>query len=68
MTTVINWLSRIIGIAAIFVIMISGFMLINSGGDSNTATTARRNLVYALIGLVVAAFAQTLVLFVLSKL
>jgi hypothetical protein len=54
----VNILSLIVGVAAIIVIILSGFKYITSGGDT---------LVYALVGLVVAALAQLLVHFVLAQ-
>lgn len=65
-STTVNILSIVIGIAAVIVIILSGFKFITSGGDSSKVATAKNTLIYALIGLVVAALAQFLVHFVLS--
>lgn len=65
---VIRILSILIGIAAVIMIMVSGFKYITAGGDSSKVTSAKNTLVYALIGLVIAALAQGLVQFVLVKL
>lgn len=65
---VISVVSFIIGVAAIFVIIISGIRFVMSNGNSNTISQVRSSLLYAVIGLVVAALAESLVAFVLSKL
>ena len=62
---VINILSVIVGIAAVIVIIISGLKYVTSGGDSNGISSAKNTLIYALVGLAVAALAQVLVHFVL---
>jgi hypothetical protein len=61
----VNILSIIVGAAAILMIVVSGLKYITSGGDSNKITSAKNNLIYALIGVAVAALAQLLVHFVL---
>ena len=65
---VINVFVRIVGVAAVLGVMISGGMMIYAGGDSQKAATARTALVYCLVGLGVAVFAQLLVAFVINKL
>jgi hypothetical protein len=64
---IINVLSMIIGIAAVLVIVIAGFRYVTSAGDSGRVTSAKNALVYAVVGLVVAALAQVIVRFVLTK-
>lgn len=56
--------------AAISVVMIiiGGFRYIISGGDSNGIQGAKNTIIYALVGLVIAVFSQTIVSVVLSKL
>lgn len=66
-TTVVNILSIIVGIAAVVMIIIGGFRLVTSGGDPNTVSSARKGILYALVGLVVVAFAQFMVKFVLNR-
>lgn len=56
------------GIAAVIMIVISGFQFITSAGDPQKVATARQTILYAVIGLIIAALAQALVSFVLSKL
>jgi hypothetical protein len=66
--TVISILSFIVGLVAVIMIIVGGFKFVTSGGDATAVTNAKKTIVYALVGLVVAGFAQVLVQFVLSKL
>lgn len=63
----INLLSFTVGLVAVIMIMVSGYKYVTAGGDSNKVSNAKNTLVYALIGLVIAALAQGLVKFVLTK-
>ena len=65
---VILVLSLIVGVAAVIMVIVGGFKFITSGGDSNKAASARNTVVYALVGLVIVAFAQAIVYFVIGKL
>jgi len=67
LTRVINILAVIVGVAAVVVIMISGLRMTVSQGDPNTVATARRSLLYAVAGLVIAVLAQTIVILVLKR-
>jgi hypothetical protein len=60
-------LSVVIGAAAVIMILVSGFRYITSGGDSNKVSAAKGALIYALVGLLIAALAQLLVHFVLHQ-
>ncbi len=64
---VINVLTLIVGVAAVVVIIVGGLMFVTSGGESSKTAAARNVVLYALIGLVVAAIGQVLVHFVLGK-
>lgn len=65
--TIINILSYVTGIVAVIMIIVSGFKFVTANGDSGKVATARSTLIYALIGLGVAALAQFFVQFVLSS-
>lgn len=65
--TVINIMSAIGGIIAVIMIIIGGIRYITSSGDSNSTASARNTIIYALVGLVVVAFAQVIVQFVLER-
>lgn len=64
---VINIFSVIAGIASVFMVILGGFRYVTSGGDPSTVSSAKKTILYALIGVVVVAMAQTLVWFVLSE-
>src|ERR1035437_5008082 len=58
-------LSIIIGAAAVLMIVVSGLRYITSGGESSKVSAAKTTLIYALIGVAIAALAQLLVHFAL---
>lgn len=60
-------ISILVGIASVFMIIISGIRFITSSGDPNTVNGAKNTLLYAVIGLIVAVVAQVLVGTVISK-
>lgn len=64
---VINILSWIVGVVAIFMIIIGGMKYILSGGDAAGVSSAKNTIIYSLVGLVVAALAQVLVQFVIGR-
>ncbi len=64
---IVRILSIVVGIAAVIMIMVSGFRYIVSGGESGKVSSAKTGLIYALVGLAVAAFAQFLVHYVLFQ-
>ena len=66
-TILINILSILVGIAAVIGIILGGMKLITSGSNPQEVTKGREYILYALIGLIVAAIAQVLVRFFLSK-
>lgn len=65
--TIINIMSLIVGVAAVIMLIVAGIRYVTSGGDSNTISEAKNTIIYALVGLVVAALAQVLVKFVLQR-
>ncbi len=66
-TKIINIFSVVLGVAAVIVIMISAIRFISSNGDPATISSARSAIIFAIIGLVVAAVSQAVVQLVLSK-
>lgn len=67
LTLAINVFSLIVGVAAVIMIIVGGLKYILSMGDSNNINSAKNTILYAVIGLVVVAFAQIIVRFVLDK-
>jgi len=65
---IINILSIVVGVVAVFMIIIAGIRFITAGGDSNGISSARNTILYAIVGLLVVALAQVIVQFVLGKL
>lgn len=64
---VVNVLSIIVGIAAVIMIIINGLRFITANGDSGQINSARNGVIYAIVGLVIAAMAQIIVRFVLNR-
>lgn len=65
---IINMLLFIIGVVAVIMIIIGGFRYVVSGGDQSSITGAKNTILYAVIGLIVAALAFAIVNFVVSNL
>ena len=64
---VINILSVIVGLAAVIMIIVAGLKYVTSGGDSSSIASAKSTLIYAIVGVIVAAMAQMIVRFVLIR-
>lgn len=64
---VANLIAIISGIAAVIMIIIGGFMFITSGGDSSHVSSAKKTIVYAVVGLVVVVLARTIVGFIVTR-
>jgi Type IV secretion system pilin len=64
---IVNLLTIIVGIVAVIMIIINGLKFITSNGDSNSISSAKHGIAYALVGLVIVALAQVIVRFVLSQ-
>lgn len=65
--TIINVFSAIVGAVSVIMIIIGGFRYIISGGDSNNVGAAKNTILYAIVGLIIVAFAQVIVQFVLQR-
>ena len=63
---VVNLFSFVVGAVAVIMIIYGGFRYITSGGGAESVGSAKKTLIYAIIGLVIVAVAQILVRFVLS--
>ena len=66
-TRAIYGVSLAIGVVAILVIIIGGIKMTLSNGDAGKVKGARDQVIYACVGLIVAALAQAIVWFVLRK-
>ena len=64
---IIDVLSLIVGIVSVVMIIIGGLRYITSSGDSANVTNAKNTILYAIVGLVIVLFAQTIVRFVVGR-
>lgn len=67
-TKVMQLLGIVIGVASVIMIIVGGLRYIMSSGDPNGVNGAKNTILYAIIGLVVAALSQVIVIFVISEL
>lgn len=67
LTEIINLMSIVVGIVAVFAIIFAGIRFITSSNNPQEVTTAREVILYALVALVIAALAQVIVRFFLSR-
>jgi hypothetical protein len=63
---VVSLVAFIAGIVGVIMIVVSGFRFITANGDASRVASARTSLVYAVVGLAIAAIAAALVRFALS--
>lgn len=66
-TRLLNVLSTVVGVVAVVMIIVSGLRYITSGGDAEKVKTAKKALLYAIIGLAIVALTQTIVHLVLTE-
>ncbi len=66
LTTILQIFFAILGAIAVLFVVIGGFRYVISGGDSQSMQKAKNTIMYSIIGLVVAIFAEAIVTFVLS--
>lgn len=67
MTAVISIVSIIVGIVALVTILLGGFKFITSGSNPQDVAKAREMIIYAIVGLIIAALAQVIVQFILKR-
>jgi hypothetical protein len=65
---VLSLLSIVIGLAAIIMLIVGGLKYVLSNGDPSGIKSARDTIIYALVGIVVVIFSESIVAFVLDKL
>lgn len=66
--TVIDVFSIVVGAVSVIMIIFGGLRYITSAGDSTNVTSAKNTILYAIVGLVIVIFAQTIVKFVVGRL
>ena len=65
---VVNLVAVIAGAAAVIIIILAGLRYIQSGGNSEDVTGARRAIIYAVVGLIFIVLARSLIALVLKGL
>ena len=65
---ILQTVTLLTGAISIIMVIVGGFRYIISGGDSAATKAAKDTILYAVIGLAVTIFAQTIITFVLSNL
>lgn len=65
---IINTLSLVVGVVAVFMIIVGGLRYVTSGGSDTSVTGAKNTILYAVIGLIIVAMAQFIVRFILNRL
>jgi hypothetical protein len=68
LTKIVGIISIILGIAAVIMVIVGGFQYSLASGDPKSVDNAKNTVLYAIIGMVIAAVAQGIVIFVLNKL
>lgn len=63
---VLNWVFGIIGIVAVIMIILGGFVMMTSSGDPGKVKKGKDTILYGVIGLVIALLAFAIVNFALS--
>ena len=63
-----NIIALVTGIAAVFIIIVSGLQFILSSGDPSKVTKAKDSILFAVIGLVVIVVARSIVVLVINRL
>jgi hypothetical protein len=65
---VVNIVAFVAGIAAVIFIIIGGIKYITSSGDPSNVSSAKRTIIYAIVGVVVVVLARTLIAFIINRL
>lgn len=67
LTKAARLLAVVVGVVAVIMIIIGGFQYIIASGDPSNIQNAKNTVFYAIIGLLVAALAQSIISFVLVR-
>lgn len=61
-------ISIVAGAAAVLLLVIAGFMYASSGGDASKVESAKKTVIYTVVGLFVIVLARVIIWFVISSL
>lgn len=64
----LNWIVSLSVVVAVAIIIVSGYTLITSGGDTDKIQKGQKGIVAAVIGMVIVFLARILIVFVLETL
>lgn len=64
---IVRILAWIVGVAAVIMLIIAGLRYITAGGDAGGLQAAKNTIIYAIVGLIIAIFAQVIINFVMSR-
>lgn len=65
--SILNVFYFIVGIVAVIVIIVAGIRYSTSGGDSGKVSSAKNQILYAVVGLIVVLFAFAITNFVVGR-
>lgn len=65
--TIIDVFSIVVGAVSVIMIIIGGLRYITSSGEPGNVQAAKNTILYAIVGLVIVIFAQTIVRFVVDR-
>lgn len=63
----VNLISIFVGVLSVIMLMVGGFKYTTSSGDSGKVSSAKNTIIYSIVGLLIALFAQSIVWFVLEQ-
>ncbi len=66
-TAVVNILSLAVGVFSVIMIIYGGFKFVSSAGDPNGIASAKKTIIYALVGLTLAIMAQAIMRVVIGR-
>ena len=65
---IVNVMSFSVGLGAVLIIVLAGFRMVTSNGDSNQVAQSRKAIIYAVVGMIIAVAAYAIVNFILDAL
>lgn len=68
LTKAARFIALVVGVASVIMIIVGGYQYVLSTGDATKVGKAKDTIIYAVIGIVIAAAAQAIIVFVLEKL